>query len=131
MHVLHAVDLEELLPLPHDFARGTDYGPDVMTHVRHGRDAAEQLVSAAAERVTAAGFATVTAIREGDPRRVILDYAAEHECDWIVMGSHGRRGLGRFLMGSVSEAVARHARCSVLIVRGSPAPVSRSSPASS
>jgi nucleotide-binding universal stress UspA family protein len=35
----------------------------------------------------------------------------------IVLGSHGRTGLGRFLLGSVSEAVGRHARCSVLIVK--------------
>jgi nucleotide-binding universal stress UspA family protein len=117
VHVLHAIELEDLVPVADDFARGGQYGPDVMAHVGHGRDEAAHLVADAAGRLAAAGFSVATAVREGDPRRAILDYAAEHKCDWIVMGSHGRRGLERFLMGSVSEAVARHARCSVLIVR--------------
>jgi nucleotide-binding universal stress UspA family protein len=48
---------------------------------------------------------------------VILDTAAKWHADLIVIGSHGRKGLDRFLLGSVSEAVARHAPCSVQIVR--------------
>jgi nucleotide-binding universal stress UspA family protein len=51
------------------------------------------------------------------PRKVILDEADTWGADWIVMGSHGRRGLPHFLLGSVSEAVATHARCSVEVVR--------------
>jgi nucleotide-binding universal stress UspA family protein len=39
------------------------------------------------------------------------------KADLIVMASHGRRGFKKFLLGSVAESVARHARCSVLIVR--------------
>jgi nucleotide-binding universal stress UspA family protein len=47
----------------------------------------------------------------------IVDRAAEWHADLIVLGSHGRHGLDRFLIGSVSEYVARHAPCSVEIVR--------------
>lgn len=51
------------------------------------------------------------------PAGVILDYAAEHEIDLIVMGSHGRSGLGRWLLGSVASQVSHHSGCPVLIVR--------------
>jgi nucleotide-binding universal stress UspA family protein len=54
----------------------------------------------------------------GEPRGVILDTATEWGADLIVLGSHGRRGLDRFLLGSVSEAVAIHAACSVQVIRG-------------
>ena len=48
---------------------------------------------------------------------VILDYAEEHAVDLIVVGTHGRRGPGRLMMGSVAEEVVRHASCPVLTVR--------------
>ncbi len=48
----------------------------------------------------------------------ILAYADEHDVDLIVMGTHGRRGIKRFLMGSVAEKVVRSAKCPVLTVRG-------------
>lgn len=51
------------------------------------------------------------------PKEVILDEAAEWGADLIVVGSHGRRGLDRFLMGSVAESVASHANCSVEVAR--------------
>jgi nucleotide-binding universal stress UspA family protein len=62
-------------------------------------------------------FEITTEIVEGNPKRVILDEAERWGADLIVVGSHGRRGLQRFLLGSVSQAVALHAQCSVEIVR--------------
>ena len=56
-------------------------------------------------------------IIEGHPKQVLLDEAEKWGADLIVVGSHGRRGLDRFLLGSVSQAVALHAKCSVEIVR--------------
>ena len=48
----------------------------------------------------------------------ILDYADDHDIDTIVMGTHGRRGVRRMLLGSVAEEVVRRAECPVLTVRG-------------
>jgi nucleotide-binding universal stress UspA family protein len=53
----------------------------------------------------------------GDPRILLVDLAKEWKADLIVLGSHGRRGMDRILMGSVSENVAIHAHCSVEVVR--------------
>jgi nucleotide-binding universal stress UspA family protein len=53
----------------------------------------------------------------GDPRRIILDTAETWPADIIALGSHGRHGLDRILMGSVAESVAVHAHCSVVLVR--------------
>lgn len=61
-----------------------------------------------------AGDAAVqTAVRDGNPSREIVDYARENDCDAIVMGTHGRGGIDRLLLGSVAERV----------VRASPVPV--------
>lgn len=117
VHVLTVIELDRMVPPALDFARGTAYGRDMAAHVHEGHDAAEQLVNDAAGRLQRAKFPTTTVIREGDPRHEILDYAAASHCDGIVLGSHGRRGFDRFFMGSVSDAVARHASCSVHIVR--------------
>jgi nucleotide-binding universal stress UspA family protein len=62
-------------------------------------------------------FEVSTDIIEGSPKQVLLDEAEGWGADLIVVGSHGRRGLERFLLGSVSQAVALHAKCSVEIVR--------------
>ncbi len=54
---------------------------------------------------------------EGDPATEILRAAADVKADVIVMGTHGRTGLGRVLMGSVAEKVVRKAGCPVLTVK--------------
>jgi len=56
-------------------------------------------------------------LEEGDPAAVILQIAQERQCDLIVMGSHGRTGLRRLLMGSVAEQVLRRAPCPVLTLK--------------
>ena len=53
----------------------------------------------------------------GSPKAVILDEATQWGADLIVVGSHGRRGVDRFMLGSISEAVALHAPCSVDVIR--------------
>lgn len=58
-----------------------------------------------------------TVVREGDPSTEILRVAAETKSDLIVMGSHGRSGLRRLLLGSVAEMVMRQAPCPVLVVK--------------
>lgn len=54
---------------------------------------------------------------EGDPATVIVEIARERKCDLIMMGSHGRTGLRRLLMGSVAEKLVRKAPCAVLTVK--------------
>jgi nucleotide-binding universal stress UspA family protein len=78
---------------------------------------AESLVSKTAELLRSKGLKASGAVEQGDAKSKILDAANDWRADLIVLGSHGRKGLDRFLLGSVSEAVARHAHCSVEIVR--------------
>ena len=53
----------------------------------------------------------------GHPASEICDYADDHDIDLIVVGSHGRTGIKRVLLGSVSRAVSSNANCSVVIAR--------------
>lgn len=55
-------------------------------------------------------------IREGSPARVILEVANEEQTDLIVMGSSGKSGFDRFIMGSVADKVVNSAKCAVLVV---------------
>ena len=68
--------------------------------------------------LASAGLKATAAVLSGNPREVILEEAEKWDADLIVLGSHGRRGFKRFLLGSVSEAVAMNAHCSVVVVRG-------------
>ncbi len=78
----------------------------------------EKLVEQAAETLREAGFSQVTTmVQEGEARSLILDQADSWPADIVVLGSHGKKGLTRFLLGSVSEAVSRYAPCSVAIIR--------------
>jgi nucleotide-binding universal stress UspA family protein len=56
-------------------------------------------------------------VLEGPPKRVILEEADRWTADLIVLGSHGKGAFERLLLGSVSQAIAAHAKCSVEIVR--------------
>ena len=56
-------------------------------------------------------------LEEGDPSTGILEVATDCKCDLIVMGTHGRTGLGRLLMGSVAEKVLRKATCPVMTIK--------------
>jgi nucleotide-binding universal stress UspA family protein len=58
-----------------------------------------------------------TKMVEGHPAETICRVAKEEGCDLIVMGTHGRSGLGRLLLGSVAEQVLREAACPVLTVK--------------
>ena len=66
-------------------------------------------------------------LEQGDPAREILRVAQEIGADLIVLGTHGRRGVARALLGSVAEQVVRRASCSVLTVK---VPVPQLQPAS-
>ena len=78
---------------------------------------AERLTARAADAVKAADVSAETAVREGDPRSAIVDEADDWGADLIVVGSHGRTGVKRWLLGSVAGAIVSHAPCSVEVVR--------------
>ena len=118
VHVFHAVDWERGVRQASAFAQGPAAVQDLLTQRDQMCRHAEALVEQAATRLRSAGFTVSTAIAaEGDPRTAILDTATAWKADLIVVGSHGRTGLDRFLLGSVAEGVVRHARCSVEVVR--------------
>jgi nucleotide-binding universal stress UspA family protein len=91
----------------------SSYAPELEIRVKEGQELVEREV----QKLRAAGFKAHGAVETGDIRGKILDAAAELGADLIVLGSHGRKGVQRFLLGSVAENVARHAQCSVEIVR--------------
>ena len=69
------------------------------------------------EAATDAGLEVNTSVTRGIPHREILSYADETDIDLIIMGTHGRTGLNRFLIGSVTENVLRSATVPVLVIR--------------
>lgn len=77
---------------------------------------ARQMLGDAAARQTSR-IAATTAMLSGQTISAILEYATAKSCDLIVMGSHGRSGLQRALVGSVAEGVVRHANVPVMIAR--------------
>ncbi|SDY46639.1 universal stress protein [Halobellus clavatus] len=82
------------------------------------RERAESVVESVAERAADAGVEAVTAVEPGVPDDVVVEYAADHDCDLVVMGTHGRTGLQRYLLGSVTERTVRRSSVPVLTVRG-------------
>ncbi len=78
-----------------------------------GERSLEELV----DGIESDGVDAVTEVRVGTPHRKILEYADEEGMDLIVMGTHGRTGLNRYLLGSVTEKVVRASETPVLTVR--------------
>jgi nucleotide-binding universal stress UspA family protein len=79
------------------------------------REEGEAALRAAEDRATV--DRVVTSISEGPPSREIVEYARRERCDLVVMGTHGRGGLNRLLLGSVAERVVRSSEVPVLTVR--------------
>lgn len=108
LHVLSVVDAADL----DLFSAAT---PDAVDDVL--RDVAEAAVRDAGDRAERAGVERVTrAVRVGSPHRVICAYADEVDAGVIVVGTHGRRGLSRALLGSVTARVLRSSPVPVLAV---------------
>jgi len=74
-------------------------------------------VNSAREIIETAGMPSEVTVLDGSPKRRIVEEAKSWNADLVVVGSHGRRGMRRYLLGSVSEAVAMHAHCSVEVIR--------------
>ena len=83
----------------------------------HARRAARQRLAAAVARVRRKGVVASAVFAEGLPADEVLRAARRQRADLLVLGTHGRTGFRRALMGSVAERVVSQARCPVLTVR--------------
>jgi nucleotide-binding universal stress UspA family protein len=117
--VLHADDWPNGIPPSMAFAEGSSASHSILAFHKLRRSNAAAQLEAVAEQLRREGFTVAASLRDGDPRHTIVDCAREWRADLIVLGSHGKKGLDRML-GSVSDSVARHAPCSVEIVRARP-----------
>lgn len=108
--------LEPIIPLAFS-ETPVAYGKQLDEILRNRHKRATALLSRFARKLKDKGFRVTTALLEGDVRRSIVQAAEKWKANLIVVGSHSRRGLSRVVLGSVSEFVARHALCSVQIVR--------------
>jgi len=85
--------------------------------LRDAEAAGQEIVARAAQALRARGVEAATRRRRGPVGARVVEVANEVQADLIVLGSHGHGRLEELLLGSVSDTVARQARCSVLIVR--------------
>jgi len=118
IHVLYVVDDTKVAELAMDSGvEDVSFDADVDQIFERfeaiGEHAIEDLRDAADER----GLELTTAIRIGIPDETILSYVEENGIDLLVMGTHGRRGVQRYLLGSTTERVLRRAPVPVLTVR--------------
>jgi nucleotide-binding universal stress UspA family protein len=126
--VLNAFELP--LPItPEGWALSPNYFAELDLGMRrHARSIAER-----ASRTLRARLSPTITVESvfvpGSPRAVILDEAKEWGANLIVVGSHGYRAWERFLLGSVSQSVVSHAKCSVEVVRCPNAKVTANVPA--
>ena len=117
VRVVHVVEWMREMPLCLQYGEGPGAGHDVVESRNRSFKRAKGLVEKVAAQLQPAGFSVSVATPDADPRHGIVDEARRWKADLIVMGSHGRNGLDRLLLGSVAEGVLRHAPCSVEIVR--------------
>ncbi len=108
VHAVTAADVERFDSI-RDFASITDLRDRLV-------EDGERWTEAVAARAEEAGLDTVTDVREGSPAEVLLAYADEHDVDLIAMGTRGRTGLDRYLLGSTTERTIRRSDVPVLAV---------------
>lgn len=114
LHLVYV--LEEVFPLDAEGYAFIDYAA-LREAVRH---TGERTLAQAAKKVRQSGTTAETALLEASGERianVIKDEAQHWQADLIVIGTHGRSGLSRLLLGSIAEGVVREASVPVLLVR--------------
>lgn len=110
--VLHVID-------PREFRTygGVEGWVDMEQIADQQRDHARRLVENARERAADRGITVTTEILTGKPARSIVEYVGENDIDHVVIGSHGRSGVSRVLLGSVAETVVRRSPVPVTVIR--------------
>jgi universal stress protein A len=98
-------------------AWGTEiYVPDLTELLESVATEAQTRLAVTIAGLRGQGLAASSVVRQGNPERTIVEYAATGHFDLVVIGSHGRTGLSHALLGSVAERVLRHAPCAVLTI---------------
>jgi nucleotide-binding universal stress UspA family protein len=110
VHALYVVDTDGIA---HE---APELGLDVLRDALH--EEGETATGTVETRAEAQGVDVTAAVVEGIAEDAIVDYADEHGIDLIVMGTHGRHGVDRYLVGSVTERVVRRTDVPTLVVRG-------------
>ncbi|WP_447971464.1 universal stress protein [Nitrospira sp. M1] len=77
----------------------------------------QELLDSLTVKLGTIGYPATTHVGLGDPSYTIIEQQPANKTDMVMMGSHGRRGISRFLLGSVSHSVLHQADCTVLILR--------------
>ncbi|WP_374685888.1 universal stress protein [Promineifilum sp.] len=108
--------VEAQLPSAVEFSMYLPQGRDLTDYYHNVREETEHYLAGVAKRV-GADVAVETLVEEGERAGAIVDAAADENIDLIVMTTHGRTGLSRWVMGSVAERVLHEAPCPVLILR--------------
>ena len=103
-----------VVPTTHS-ARDFGWEKAAMEHFRNEGKRATGFVE---ETAKAAGIEVESVLLEGHPADEIVKFAEQNDIEMIVMGTLGKTGLDRFLLGSVAENVVRHSKIPVLVVRG-------------
>lgn len=112
LHVLHVLETDFATLLP-----PVDAVPDAERWVRTARTHAEQLMEEFVAEVSTTEVRVTSEVLEAPTAApAILEQAEAHHVDTLILGTHGRRGLRRLVLGSVAEEVARLAQCSVFTV---------------
>jgi nucleotide-binding universal stress UspA family protein len=122
LHVIHVLDIVPTALLYPEVAdpEGVELPDPILVEdiERHAEQRGREMLDAEVERVRSAGGTVAQAhLKMGDAAREIVHLAEDIEAGLVVMGSRGRGGIRRTLMGSVSDTVVRHAHCPVLVVR--------------
>lgn len=109
------------LTLVHVVAAPPATASDVLVSSRtlassQAREDEEKLARWRTEAEARAGRSVGSRVLSGDPATAIVRHAREERCDLVVVGTHGRTGVPRLVLGSVAERVARRSPCPVLVV---------------
>ncbi len=130
VHVLHVIDARHGgLGMSGAFLADDDQAmsaPNAETgylHMEGDLEETDEVLARASDRIAEEAneefgdIETETAVEIGTPHSVILEHVDEHDIDLVVMGTHGRTGVERYLLGSVTEKVVRMSDAPVVTVR--------------